>query len=139
MMYRKPITLTAIAVFSLAVAAGTFAQSKADPVEDQVRALMKQKQEVLEQRVQLLRETYLRGSIPFDEVLAARNDLLEVELELAASMDERLSILESQLQNLRQLEELTKRHFATGQAPQADLLGARAARLGAEIAVLRAR
>ena len=83
------------------------------------------------------RQCTQRERSPVDRVVAAENDLLDAELQLASSKQERVKLCQKRIENLRFLEKILTQRFAQGGSSMEDRLVATAARLQAEIDCLR--
>lgn len=139
-MYRpKTLCLALFVAFSMTAAAITSADNEANPAEDQIRELMTQKRDALQERVDEMQKLHGGGTVTTDKVLDAQLDLTKAQLELATSKEDRLSVLKSQVQIFRDLEQAAKSRYESGTALRAEVLNAKASRLDAEIALLRAQ
>jgi hypothetical protein len=105
--------------------------------DTEVRDLLTQKRDVLQERLDGVLKLHELGTLEKDRVLKARNDVLSAELDLAVSKADRITVLESQLQNLRERELMIARRYEEGTAQQEEKLVSKADRLSAEIALLR--
>lgn len=91
---------------------------------------------VLQQRLVLLQEaamlahaSYRQGEQRLTVVLAANQQVLEAELELAATHADRLKIRQAMLKNAETLEATVEALFKSAEASRMDLLSAQANRL----------
>lgn len=139
MLRRNPLVFALVAAVSVATALSTLAGNEANPAEARIRELMMQKRDVLQQRIAALEQFYKNGQVTHADVLNAKIELLTAELDLAANKNERLGVLESQLQLFRRLEKVAQAQFLTGEALHTEVLQAKAARIDAEIALLLAK
>ena len=98
---------------------------------------MIQRRDVLLQLVKQLEKKFSQGHCKVDSVVAARGQLLDAELELATTKDKRLEILQKRIKNLRELEDSLNILHQAGKTTLDTLLSARAARLKAEIELVR--
>jgi outer membrane protein TolC len=135
MISRKFTFFAFVAVLMSAVI--TSADNDSPSLESQIRDLMTQKRDVLQERLDGAEQLYKLGTIKKDRVLNARRDRLNAELDLATSKADRITVLESQLANLRELEQLLARRYEDGTDTLDDKLIATEDRLVVEIALLR--
>jgi outer membrane protein TolC len=77
------------------------------------------------------------GQTTLDNVIRERNRLLEAELEIAKTSIDRIRIREERVKNFRDLENEIKQRHKAGQVTNDKILVAKAARLQAEIELLR--
>jgi outer membrane protein TolC len=124
------------------LAAATWAAESAKPSRDeaakQVKALLKDRRDTLEKMVDILTQQFQQGTVDFHRVAIATDRLCDAEFDLAANRAERIAALERKLKNLADAEKLTQSRFEMGlHATQLDVLEAKAARLKAEVQLLR--
>ena len=84
-----------------------------------------------------VKEQFRHGIGTHDAVIRASNQLLDAELELAQTREERIGIHKQRVRNLKELEEYARQRQRAAQVSVDKVLEARAARLGAEIELLR--
>lgn len=121
-------------------AAGHDSSTAAPAIEDsELRALLEARRDVLKQAVEILNTSFRQGITSPNAVIAANVALLEAELELAKSKEERLLVLQQLLEHHKQLEQQTEKMFEATLGRREDCLAAKAARLKAEIALHKAR
>lgn len=96
-------------------------------------ALQVERRDTLRELHDVIASRYQQGQASIDELIRIRSTVLEAELPLAATKRERLILLEQQVDNFRELEEITQQRFEAGQTPSGPALSAKAARLAAEI------
>ncbi len=135
----KVICLALLVAFSLTAAAIRADNEEASSADGQIRNLMAQKRDALQERVDEIRKFHESGTVTTDKVLDAQLDLSRAQLDLAITKEDRLSVLDSQVQILRDLEQVAKSRYQSGSAMRAEVLNAMAARIDAEIALLRAQ
>jgi len=104
-----------------------------------IQALLEERRATLHQLVRTFEAKFRAGVGGYDAVIHATNQLLEVELELAKTTEERLSIHEQRVKNLKELEEIMRKMQQAAVVGAEGVLAAKAARLNAEIALLRER
>ncbi len=131
-----------LAVLTLATALIATAQTaKSEPGIDEASAkldtLLRQRRETLGQLVKVTTEHYRTGRTTIDSVIRASRQLLNAELELAEDRNARLAIHAKRIALLKDFERIVQTQFKAGDATQEDILAARAARLEAEIQLLR--
>lgn len=110
-------------------------QADNDPVEK----LLKERQSVLQQLVEVQIAEYRTGNSHFAGVVQARQQLLEVELELARDAARRIKLLEDFVRMTDELHKIAEAQFKAGNASIADVLQSKALALGAQTELLRAR
>ena len=111
-------------------------QQQAAP-DNRINSLLAERRETLRQLVDAITARYTAGHRTLDNVIHARNGLLDAELEMAKTSAERIQIHEDRVQNFRALENAVKQRHKAGQATIDEMLVAKAARLEAEIELLR--
>jgi hypothetical protein len=128
---------------SIAVVSTTGAdapQPQQDDTSKQLESLLKERRDTLSKVVDLLDARFRSGfgGIKEETVLPASNHVLDAELELAPTKAKRVAIREKVVANLRKVEKFNEmRRKGPSLAPPEDLLQAKAARLKAEIQLLR--
>ena len=136
-------TLTVFALISVAlatvVANGTAQSAKVDTDNgsSQIQTLLKERRDTLHELVLAVKEQFRHGIGTHDAVIRASNQLLDAELELAQTREERIGIHKQRVRNLKELEEYARQRQRAAQVSVDKVLEARAARLGAEIELLR--
>ncbi len=111
----------------------------AGPRTAEERKLLERRRAVLERLVEFEQAAYEQGRERLDRVVDARLELLEAELELAEGPAQRVAIRARMVAMLEKLEEGCRRRSEAGLATSADLYRAQAARLAAQVALLRER
>ncbi len=120
--------------------AGTGDKEQMKKVETakELESLLKEKRDTLRKVVNVLTQQYENGSATFESIMLASERLFDAELELAATKAERTAIYEQRVSALRALEKFAEARLNAGfRATEVELLGARAARLEAQIRLLR--
>lgn len=102
-----------------------------------IHSLQEQRRDTLRQLVEVAKVSYQAGGVPLDFVLQISDSLFEAELELGTTREKRIAILKEQVANLKELEELLTRGWKVGTKRTDERLSAKAARLKAEIQLLR--
>ena len=139
-MHRLSIFLTGAAVPLLIIGLGmapTATGNIAQP--EKIQKLLEEQRAVLKEAVQLAVREYRTGRVDFDSVLELRRDLLIAELELAASREERIKLLEEFAELANEFEKFATERFRSGQGTQVDVLRAKAALLKSQIDLERAK
>lgn len=104
-----------------------------------LRKLLEERKALLRQAVGVAVEEHRAGRIDLDSVLTLRRDLLNAELELAASREERIELYGKLVEHARAWENTTAELYKSGGATQVDVLKAKAARLRSQIDLERAK
>ena len=115
------------------------AQNQDDVSSDRLKSLKQEYMNTLQSRVDAVESRYKIGQSPLPQLVSARIDLLDAELEFATTRGERVEILKRKVDNLREKESLVKegqKSGLLGSSPE-DALLATAERLRAEIALVR--
>jgi hypothetical protein len=113
------------------------AESADDASGSRVESLLKERHDVLANRLEALTVLMHAGAASPADVINARDDLLASELELAPSRDRRIEILRARVDNLKSGEEYTASLKMLGKATEVDFLAAKARRLQMEIELER--
>ncbi|MBP88543.1 MAG: hypothetical protein CMJ64_17815 [Planctomycetaceae bacterium] len=146
--------LTGILLFALAplvglaVTYGLRAQDDAASPEQRLRTLLEERRDTLSERLDALENMREVGLGDADVVVSARIDVLDAELELAATKAERIEVLKKRLRSFRELEDWARhsrrllhahraRTTRTAVDAAGDMLLAKAARMQDEIDLLR--
>lgn len=109
------------------------------PGQSGVNVLQLERREVLKTRVEVYEKLVEIARSSPEELAAARNDLFDAELELATNANQRVAVLQQKLDNAKLLEELARQRKESARASEADVLLAKANRLGIEIEIGRQR
>lgn len=144
-MFASQTRSTGIALALLCLTAGGIwygfahaprAEAEAEqPKDSKVKTLLKERLAILRELAAITAKAQKQGVVSFQEVHEANEAVLQVELELAESPKERITILEKFLAEAKQHE----KHVApaAGQGEPVLVLEAKAHRLKAEIALER--
>jgi hypothetical protein len=109
-----------------------------DEASQQLEFLLKARRDTLRQIVNLLEAERRTGGRATEEpILRASNQLLDAELDLASTKAERIALREKVVTNLQQIEKITAAQVGFGVRKPEEALQATAARLKAEIQLLR--
>jgi hypothetical protein len=123
----------------LASVALTGQRAGSQPSADSLRDLLKKRQAVLQEAVHVAERGYRQGEIGFVSVLDLRRDLVNARLQLATSPTQRITLYKELVENMKALERVTKRLHEAREASYIDYLNSKAARLQAEIDLIRAQ
>ena len=129
-----------IVVLSIACAAGSFTIAQQATGSDSGAALnelLTKRRDTLKERADVLEQMYTDGSVSLTTILAGRDQLLDAELQLVKTKEQRLTLYQKRLDNMRALEDTVKKRYEAGQSTLESKLSATAARLQAEIDPLR--
>jgi hypothetical protein len=114
------------------------AASKQGEASERLESLLKERRETLRQLVETLegqwRAGLTDGQMP---ALHAKNELLDAELDLAKTREERITVREKMVANLKVIEKTAEIQQRMGTTTPDTLLRAKAARLKAEAQLLR--
>ena len=138
---RLFLTLCAIGVAAVITSAAPAAPPRPEQHETskQLESLLKERRDTLRELVDILDGRYRAGAVTEEAVLRASGQLLGAELDLASTKAERIAIREKLVANLRRIEKVTEDQAQVGSLALRpdDVLQAKAARLKAEIQLLR--
>ena len=131
------VLLVAVSAALFALSSNGVSQEKQANPENKIAELMKQRRDILQKRVDALVSQYEAGEIQIMSVISARDDLYQAELELASAKADRVKICELRFKNMAELEKVTTIRYSQGVGSFEDKLLATAAKLQAEIDLLR--
>jgi outer membrane protein TolC len=109
----------------------------ADDKDSKVKGLLKDRLAVLQEVVAATYTGYRSGSVPYMEVIGARQAANKAELDLCNTDTERIAVLEKRLAIAKEEVEMVQRLVSSGEVNSTDLLKARAKRLKVEVALER--
>jgi outer membrane protein TolC len=112
-------------------------QNDKNPNAAKIQELLQQRHNALQQRYEAIRRRYDDGSLSFDHVVPALDDVLKAKLELAPTRQEQIEVCKQRIDNLRTLEEHVEAKVNAGQGRTDERHAATAARIQAEIDCLR--
>jgi hypothetical protein len=104
-----------------------------DSAKSKLTSLREERRDVLKTRVDVIEHLVGITMKTAEELIAAREDLLDAEYELATSSEQRLGVLQRKLANAKQLEAVKATRKEAGAGTEAEVLLAKARRLGVEI------
>ena len=139
----KPIV--ALSLLLLAVALGVVlctqdAESQDTPVssfDEQLNDLLVKRRDTMRKLLDVVTLLYQEGSSDFNKVVSAQSGLLDAKLQLATKKEERIQIYVQQVEVSRSLERLLMQQHASGEASVEQVLASTAAKLQAEIDLLK--
>lgn len=108
-------------------------------INSSIVELMQKRHAVLSQLVKVQTKAYHQGEESIDAIIHAHQELVKVKLELAATDDDRNTLLEQAARLARDLERTAGAKYKSGQASRADVLKSQTERLKAEVDLLRLR
>ena len=119
-------------------------KEKADPPVDEnqaaaIESLLKQRRDILRQMVDMVEDACRQGRRQYADMVRASESLIEAELELTTDKAERIALRKRRLDGMKTLEEIARAQQQVGRAVHSELFAATAARLKAEIDLLRER
>lgn len=130
------VVVASLGVMLSSQTAGSQDEKPTSP-ENKINSLMVERRDTLRQLVDSVTAQYKAGRTTLDNVIRARNGLLDAELEIAKTKTERIRIHEERVKNFRDLENAIKQRYTVGKGTHEEMLTAKAARLKSEIEFLR--
>ena len=127
------LSLPIIGLGMAPLAAGSGADS------DKLKSLLSERKALLGQAVDLAKQAYRAGQTDFNSVLDLEQELLQAELELAETREQRLELYRQRVENATALEKVAAKQFKTGRATQLEVLKAKSALLQSQIDLERAK
>lgn len=137
------ITRNAVFFFAVAVLFGTvsfaarYSLSAQESKKSKVTVLLEERREALKTRLEVIEKLVSVNKSTPEALIAAREDLLNAEIEMATNTSGRVAALEQKVENARRLEEVMQQRKHEAKATEAEVLLAKAARLGVEVELLR--
>ena len=129
----KLCAVLAIVVGVLVVAPESYAVEPSGDVPAQIKALQKERVEVLQSLVDVHLHQYMAGVIYFLAVVGAETDLVNAQLDAADKSEERVALLTAALTRERQVLRIVEQRFQAATATQADVDWARSICLYTEV------
>lgn len=125
-------------VLSCVIALGLLSPVKGadNASEPEVEKILPERVSVLQEAAKLRRDSYRVGASSLRSVLTADGEVIEAELELARTSEDRLRLREKMLELAKSLESATAELVKSSEIPSIELLSARANRLRAEADIL---
>lgn len=133
------VVITSVSIM-LCIAAGLPSTAQNSVSSDsELQLLLTARREALQTRVDIVERLVARTTNTPEELFAARNDLFDAEIEVATTRIERIEALERKLDNARQIESLMQQRKEAARGTEAEVLKAKADRIGVEIDLVRER
>ncbi|QDU89821.1 hypothetical protein Pla175_32170 [Pirellulimonas nuda] len=129
----------AVLLSAVVVAAASFVLAQQQPGAGgpSLAALLNQRQQTLQELVDLARSNHEQGEGSLETLIAAESELLEARLDAATTPQERIAIRRSQLRLAVRLEEGVSALAENGDGAPTDVMKARVGRLNAQVELLR--
>jgi uncharacterized protein (TIGR03067 family) len=105
----------------------------------ELEKLLQERQEVLKEVVDVALADFKMARIDYTNVLEAQRELIQAQLEQATTREQKIALYKQLVQNLEKVEEVADARRQAGEGSQLDRLKARAARLQAQIDLVRAQ
>jgi hypothetical protein len=131
--------VAAIGLFALGVGVGDSAQHPVQEPNQRLQELMTERCEILKSEVESVELSLKSGRADLAEWREANVALFKAKADLAADVDEQITIYEEMVDFVRTCEQNAKRIVDAGQAPQTELRQARLATIEAQIALEQLR
>lgn len=119
------------------VEAPTAKSSSTQSSSTKLNALLAERRDVLKDRLEMFQTLARAGVNTPEQVMAARNDYLDAEYELAQTKAQRIEVLRQKLDNARQFESIIKHQESATGGYRNEVLLATARRLAVEIRLVR--
>lgn len=105
--------------------------------EAKIAKLLENRRDVLRRVVQLHEMAYRNGAGTLGELIAAKRELVEAELEFCKMADERIELRKAVVKFAKDYEAMAKKRFEVGDMQEVEVLRATTMRLRAEVELLR--
>ena len=105
--------------------------------DKKLNSLLEELRDTRRQIVEWIELRYSQGNASLDNVIQARIELLDAELDIAKTKAERVRVREEQVKNFLELENLLTQRHKNGEITNVEILAVKAVRLEAEIQLLR--
>lgn len=137
---KTVVLIMAIVVSALMITSGiNHAATTHTPEDAELRALLESRREVLKSLSEVMKQRAAAGSGILNDVTDINSELLDVELELARTKDERVALLEAALVSQVQIEQRVQSMFNSGVLNLSDNLVSQANRLKIEVELHKAK
>ena len=139
----KAATILLLCVVATSICTVMFCQPAASQAEqnaisdNKLNRLLIERRQALRQIVAFVESLHSQGQETLDNVIGARNRLLDAELDIAKTNAERVRIRQEKVKNFRDLEIALTQRYEGGEVTSVEVLEAKAVRLEAEIELLR--
>ena len=137
MLTRSGLAIVCCASALVAGSAARAQQANESDSRSELTRLLTKRRDTLQMRVELLEQRLAQSDAMIDSVVTARNQLLDANLQLATTKNQRLDILRKRIENMRGLEDATKQRHEDGKTTMVSVLAVTAGRLQAEIDLAR--
>jgi membrane fusion protein (multidrug efflux system) len=114
-------------------------KDQADESARKVKDLRKERVKVLQELTDQLERLFQRAQVPYDEVINARTQLFQAELEAAETEAQRVALYKKLVDVLKQSESLAENRLKAARGTMTAVLKVRARRLEAEIHLAQAK
>lgn len=121
----------------LAGAAGAPTATAEEP--GKIKELREKRIAVLKEIVEITEKTYKGGQVGFDQVVKARLDLLQAQLDASATKEDRIRLLGEVVEHAESLEKAVAKLFEAKQVGRVDALKAQAFVLETKITLEQAK
>ena len=108
-----------------------------DTTSADVDSLLRESRDAFKQILAIAKMQYEEHSVSLDGVLQASIQLLDAELQLVTSRDERVRLHEKRVKNFKELEDVARRGHDAGTVTMKKVLLAKTMRIHAEIDLLQ--
>ena len=135
------VLASALAVSALSGSPLLAGQPK-EPVKDDVatlKELQKERIDTLDRLVKFLSAQYKAGTVGVPELLTAESELVDAKLDFSDKPEERIALLEAQVETAKKTFELVKQRWKTGLCTESDVERAKAHSLDVQIKLARER
>ena len=140
-MYRTRSAILVVSSLALAMlwhsSANAQETSNVEAANTKVRTLQQERVDVLQRAVELALEQYREGALDFRSVHATQSDLLDAQLDMAETREERIRILRSKLKIAKGSMAISEMRFENGQTSKLEIYQAKSAALRIEIQLLK--
>ena len=140
-MYRTRSALLVFSSLALALlwhlSANAQETSNVETANAKVRTLQQERVDILQRAVELALKQYRAGALDFRSVHATQSDLLDAQLDMAKTREERISVLRSQLKVAKGAMAISEMRFESGQTSKLEVYQAKSAALRIEIQLLK--
>jgi len=141
-MFKRKSTVLFVTA-TLAITTSSLLTLKAQPPgreltdsDARIAVARKKMHTAAEQLVKIHKHAYQAGETRIHELLTAQRQFLELELKLAKTPADRMSVLSRHLQLAKDVEKTATARFKSVEAPQSDVLQTRIVRLEIDVMIL---
>lgn len=140
MTHRKSGLLFVAAILSVGLVLATrYSMSAQDAGKDKskIMLLLEERRDTLQVRVEMVKKLADATRSTPEALIAAHEDLINAEIEMATNSKERVAAFQRKIENAKEFENVMEQRNRDGKGTGADVLMAKAVRLGAEIELQR--